>query len=183
MWWNIKSKFVQNIYFWSEIAKNACYHRCVKKLFCTNESCADKKTNATGDVRGRPHQTVLSSTALPLKLKLFILYRFLAHGKEKEEVDQSKDCGDSKDDEEGVLVVHRSKSNRVSRWTIWLLGVSKSVLYFEYQYYKKYQLDISTALRTVESFIVTKKSWQRKCFSQYCSICGKRVCDEYWFRL
>ena len=115
--------------------------------------------------------------------KLFILYRFLAHGKEKEEVDQSKDCGDSKDDEEGVLVVHRSKSNRVSRWTIWLLGVSKSVLYFEYQYYKKYQLDISTALRTVESFIVTKKSWQRKCFSQYCSICRKRVCDEYWFRL
>ena len=164
MWWNIKSKFVQNIYFWSEIAKNACYHRCVKKLFCTNESCADKKTNATGDVRGRPHQTVLSSTALPLKLKLFILYRFLAHGEEEEEVDKSKDCGDSKDDEEGVLVVHRSKSNRVSRWTIWLLGVSKSVLYFEYQYYKKYQLDISTALRTVESFIVTKKSWQRKFF-------------------
>ena len=43
---------------------------------------------------------------------------------------------------------------------------------------KKYQLDISTALRTVESFIVTKKSWQRKCFSQYCLICQKRVCDE-----
>ena len=78
-------------------------------------NCADKKTNATGDVRGRPHQTVLSSTALPLKLKLFILYRFLAHGEEEEEVDQSKDCGDSKDDEEGVLVVHRSKSNRVLR--------------------------------------------------------------------
>ena len=179
MWWNKKSKFVQNIYFWSEIAKNACYHRCVEKLFCTYENCADKKNKCHWWCArtATPNCIIINGSSS----KLFILYRFLAHGKEKEEVDQSKDCGDSKDDEEGVLVVHRS--NRVSRWTIWLLGVSKSVLYFEYQYYKKYQLDISTALRTVESFIVTKKSWQRKCFSQYCSICGKRVCDEYWFRL
>ena len=179
MWWNIKSKFVKKIYFWSEIAKNACYHRRVKKLFCTNESCADKKNKCHWWCArtATPNCIIINGSSS----KLFILYRFLAHGKEKEEVDQSKDCGDSKDDEEGVLVVHRSKSNRVSRWTIWLLGVSKSVLYFEYQYYKKYQLNISTVLKTVESFIVTKKSWRRKYFSQYCSIFQRRVCD--WFRL
>ena len=133
MWWNIKSKFVQNIYFWSEIAKNACYHRRVKKLFCTNENCADKKNKCHWWCArtATPNCIIINGSSS----KLFILYRFLAHGEEEEEVDKSKDCGDSKDDEEGVLVVHRS--NRVSRWTIWLLGVSKSVLYFEYQYYKK----------------------------------------------
>ena len=57
-----------------------------------------------------PHVVPKSDPTLLLGSKLSIIKGLFPNGKEEDKVDKPKDSSNGKDNEEGVLVVHRSKT-------------------------------------------------------------------------